>query len=123
ARVGVDIDGEIFPFVERFGDFVAQAEGQVYPPPTRWDFFREWGKDRAWFDWMHGRFVRAGGYTKGELIGGEATRQALRRLQQAGHQVVLVTARHTFPEQADWIRADTLTWLRYERVLYNELHF
>lgn len=123
ARVGLDIDGVLYPFTERFQGEVEEALGYDLEPAKSWAFFEDWGFDDAWFKEAHWDFVYNGGYFDGEVIGGNDTLNALRRLREAGHEVILVTARHTTDGQQDAVKAQTCAWLQERNVWYNELHF
>jgi len=123
ARIGFDVDGVIFPFADLFTDFVNDNSEFNFPYPQTWRFFEEWGKDAGWFATWHAEFVNFNGYTSGPLIGGNGTRLALRDLRDAGHEIILVTARKANPGQDENIKAQTIFWLDGEGIPYDELHF
>ena len=46
ARIGFDIDGVTYKFVDAFRDYIHQSLGlplDKMPPATRWEFYEDWG--------------------------------------------------------------------------------
>ena len=119
ARVGFDIDGVLFDFTGRFHRFAEAMTGESLLTPETWEFWREWDWTREQFDELHVQFVSDGEYTVGEPMDGV---QPMRELVEAGHEIVLVTARHV--EGWDWaVGRQTRDWLTAYSIPFDGLHF
>lgn len=125
SRVGLDLDQVIYPFVQEFRQYAIDREWLTADAPyaTIWAFYESYGWSRDQFLMVHEEFVKDWGYRAGPVIGGRETLQALERLSDAGHEIVLVTARHTTPDQRLAIEVQTREWLSSHRVFFDELHF
>lgn len=49
--INIDIDGVLFPFDQKFTEFVKKKYNKkVLPPMKKWDFWKDWDMDKATFD-------------------------------------------------------------------------
>ena len=122
-RIGFDVDHPLFDFTDGFHLYSEQITREHLPSPTTWEFWQEWGWSRSAFDQAHEVFVDDHCYELGNLVGGDATRDAMQRLRDAGHTIVLITARYTNQRQQASIEWQTRYWLAANDVPYDELHF
>lgn len=124
ARVGFDIDNVLFDFSGAFHRYAEVRLRRTLPVGKTWKFFEAWGIDQDEFDGLHVDFADDDEYAFGALIGGLVTVQSIKDLRDAGHQVILVTARHTADHtQSATIERQTREWLDDEGVPYDELYF
>lgn len=123
SRVGIDIDGVLYPFDEELKKFLLSddwpwAVGSL-PTPTRWEFYLDWGMDLQGFlsacevGTRKGRLFRHGDPYPGAV-------KQLRRLQEAGHTVVLITNRDFISREV--MEKETCYWLAKNCIPYDELH-
>lgn len=121
ARVGVDIDGVLFPFEDAFREYLVKRKGwRPYecPPATRWEFYIDW-------DLTPHMFVRIcdEAADRGELFRHHApypeVAAQLQRLRDARHKIILITSRDFGADP----RIDTEWWLYENDIPYDELHF
>ena len=121
-RIGVDIDGVLYIFEDALRDYLLErwAPGLDFPAPTTWNFYEEWGLTRDDFNSLCHEAVNAGClFWKGKPYPGVG--DALRRLRDAGHEIILITARG-YGSDHNSERA-TLDWLDDHDLPYHELHF
>ena len=120
-RVGVDMDGVVYPFMEDISAYLGvhgiEADLTLW---KGWDGFAAWGLTKEqWLSWVD----RAA--DEGVLFNAMApfpgTVEALRRLRAAGHTVHLVTARNFGTGNAA-VR-NTCAWLSRFDVPFDSLHF
>lgn len=122
ARVGIDIDGVLYPFWIELKRWLAN---QHYPAlekvgvPTHWHFYKDWGMTEEQFDNECHNAVNYGNvFWSGDPYPG--AREALLRLQKAGHEIVLITNR--FYGKPGISEKATEYWLRSHQIPYDELH-
>lgn len=124
-RIGVDIDGVLFPFVDSLCTHAVTSLGrskQSLPAPTQWDFSAAWGMTSAELvELMHD------GVDNGALLLDEAPYPGvvagLGRLRAAGHTVHLVTDRAWLGRREQAAEARTVAWLERNKVPHDTLHF
>ena len=123
ARVGVDIDGVLYPFDDEFRKALVRGNWRTIdqcPPVTRWEFYEDWGMDRQLFVDYCDQFTNDGNlFWQGDPY--KHTPEQLWRLREAGHTIVLITNRN-FGDPGV-IEAATKEWLDYWNFPYDELHF
>lgn len=108
-RVGIDLDGVLYPFMETF----CELAGLEPPDPCPWDFFRPLGMSEPEF-WEKVRHLTLteGLYARDVQFPPDA-HQALRELRDRGHRLEIVTARlHHDRALNDAIITQTFAWLR-----------
>lgn len=113
-RVGVDLDGVVYPFREVFCEYV----GKEYQEFPSWDFNLELGISDEEFFTLYQKGVDEGFiFIKGDPYP-EAV-AALRQLYDAGHTIHLVTDRFVGRRA----HINTCEWLDRNAIPYNTLHF
>lgn len=124
ARVGVDIDGVLYPFDEELKKALLRNGKRFYehelPPPTKWEFYDEWNMTRECFVDYCNEYTNTGQlFRHGDPYPGAVAQ--VRRLAEAGHHVILITNRNF--GDAGVVRGATQVWLHNHKVPYFELHF
>lgn len=123
ARVGVDIDGVLYPFdVELKNALVSGGwrQAEECPPPTKWEFFEDWKMDRHLFVAYCDQFTNKHElFRHGDPYPGAA--EQIDRLIKAGHEVILITNRNFGDEGV--IQGSTQNWLFDHGFQYHELYF
>ena len=123
ARVGIDIDGVLYPFDQEFREALIEDKRRLpeqCPPPTRWEFYEDWKMTRECFIDYCDQFTNEGKLFKyGSPYPGSASQ--LWRLKDAGHTIVLITNRN-FGDPA-LMEKHTVMWLQDWVFPYDELHF
>lgn len=121
-RVGVDIDGVLYDFVDSLKAYLVTIgySAQLCTPATSWEFYEDWGL-------TIGEFIEAAnrGVDVGIVFGFGSpftgSREALMRLREAGHTVHLVTDRFFgAPGRAAEL---THTWLAKHGLGYDSITF
>lgn len=123
-RVGIDLDGVVYDFAESLRNHLlvkdSWARAADYPPPTRWEFYEDWGYGLHEFVFECNRGVNAGIiFNTGKPFTGAA--EAFERIRAAGHSIHIVTDR-TFgkPGQA---ALHTIAWLHRWDLHYDSITF
>ena len=95
-RLGVDLDGVLYPFGEVFARNVEREYGLdplSLSAPTRWDFFEsEWGFPKEEFQVMYGAGVIDGDLFSAGSADNEVL-EALHRLTELGVELHVLTSR------------------------------
>lgn len=137
ARVGIDLDGVCYDFAASLRQYVHQSYGtpgpdravnatdctncmKGHPDPWRWEFYLDWEWSEATFK----RWVRDGVDEGVVFLWGPAlpgTKDAFVNLDDAGHEVVVVTDRVGLGGPN--ARKNTEMWLLKEGLSYHELHY
>lgn len=119
-RVGLDLDGCVYDFVDSFRRWLRRVSPIVnpsLPEPDRWNMHECWGME---FDeWMN-HFRR--GVKRGVIFGSgdpyPGALEALRRLRGAGHTLHIVTDRFLPGAQESTVR-----WLERHAIPHDTLTF
>ena len=123
ARVGVDIDGVLYPFDVEFRDALLRGRYRTEdqcPPPTHWHFYEDWKMSREMFGHYCDLFTNTGDlFRYGSAYPGTA--EQINRLVKAGHEVILITNRNFGDEGV--IQGSTQNWLFDHGFQYHELYF
>lgn len=121
ARVGIDLDGVVYDFVESLREYLHVEHHWPAPevlPVQRWEFYEDWGLTREGFlSYCRDAVARGYIFTRGEPSEGAV--EALRAIREAGHQLIIVTDRGSMSRHA---REATVSWLRKYGIEYDELH-
>lgn len=120
VRLGIDLDGVVAEFNDGWTELHnAEFGGALHPDMvTMWDGLHELAgfDDMAGFwAWARGNEARPSVFRHLGLVAGAI--DALRRLDRAGHRIVIVT---TKPR---WAVPDTLHWLADRDIPTTEIHF
>lgn len=111
-RIGVDLDGVVYEFVDALRSLLIWR-GRIVepvPPATHWSFYKDWGLTTPEFlDILCEGIVFLTGHPTAGAIRG------LVRLRNAGHTIHIVTHRSA--------EAATETWLHTHGVPYDSLTF
>lgn len=122
-RIGVDLDGVMYPFVselERWCDTHVPPIARRKTPAMRWEFYRDWGWTGEHFRQVCNEAVDEGRlFWEGEPTPGSL--DAIRSLHRAGHKIVVVTARDFGMGKTS--ENATKFWLRDWQIPFGELHF
>lgn len=132
-RIGVDLDGVCYDFVESLRHYLVTKEG--FDPydlgeSTTWEFFREnWGMSLEDFLMYFADGVNAGVV----FLHGEAeigARDNIEKLRDDGHEIHIITHRSVGTKsvqntgewlQREGIEHDTLTFARDKTVIYTDI--
>jgi 5'-nucleotidase len=103
-RIGVDLDGVCYPFVDTFRLWLEHETGRTYGPIEQWNFHKDWGYTTPEFlGFMEqgckaGLVFHVGSPMPGSLAG-------VRAIHDAGHDVVICTTRGDYAHGAthDWL--------------------
>ena len=121
-RVGVDLDGCVYDFASGLRAYLCRALGwdeKDCPDPTVWEFYRHWGLDTdAFLTACHDAVDDGMLWTQGETFPGAV--EAVRRLYEVGHEIVVITDRHFGTDPAD-SRTQTIAWAEQVGLPYDEL--
>jgi len=119
-RIGVDIDDVLFPFYANAHRACQRAGITNGVEPTTWSPFNDYGCTLQ--DWLDALEVATlnGTLYDGKPLPGAV--DAMQRLQEAGHQLHLVTARGYF-KHGDLIKRATIGWLDQWGIPHDSLHF
>lgn len=124
-RIGVDLDGVVYPFEIQFGrylvDYVGFDEARCAVPVHSYGFYEEWGLTKDEFlDHCHEAVDLGVLFGVGDPYPG--TRAALQRLVDAGHTLHVVTARGGMgtPGRAE---GNTQFWLEHHLPLFESVTF
>lgn len=138
ARIGIDIDGVLYDFAGEFTRYAAKRLNvDTLPQPTVWDFHTEqWGLTSEQLAqlmgdallsgelWSNGRPLHHGGpWYRCDGTDSYRMQDALWKLSDAGHTIVLVTDRLQGTPYERAAKSATREWLRKVGANYDELHF
>lgn len=124
-RVGFDLDGCLYDFgnsVRRYLDSIGRLYGWQDDKVENhtWDFYTYWGMDRDEFTQICHSGVDAGYIFSGPARPGAV--EAVRKVAEAGHQIIIITDRQFGSEPINSHRA-TEEWLASHGIEYDELWF
>lgn len=119
-RLGIDLDGVVYPFVEQFTKYAEMRLGRSLPEVKQWNFpVEQWGLTVE-------RFIElmADGANEGFLWWeGQpefGAREVLLKLRDLGHKIIFVTDRA--PKGGEWqAKVATITWLHDHGFEYDGL--
>jgi 5'-nucleotidase len=113
-RVGVDLDGVCYPFVDSFRLWAEHCAGRRFGPIECWDFYKEWGHTTPEFLALMESGCHAGVvFHLGAPIDGAL--DGVRAIHDAGHDVVICTTR------GDYAHGATFGWLHRWGFPYSEV--
>lgn len=123
ARIGIDLDGVAYPFVETIQKFASKKFGVDMPPFEHWnDHEKKWGLTHEQLRDLMVEALRANElWWSGKPHDGFV--QATADLYQAGHEIVIATDRLQGAPSAFLAETATRHWLRFHGVVYDELLF
>lgn len=109
ARIGIDLDGVCYDFVQAFRDHTGKTG-----PVSRWEFYKDWGIDTETFlkECRSALYAPDGMFSGGLPIPGSVT--GVKTLVDAGHEIIFVTDRLSLGETAldrSQIRNNTAKWI------------
>ena len=126
--VGIDIDGVLADYTGALRAVAPslgiELDGSV--PPKCWSMQEEgWFSNRDDWKLCHAAALREADTF--DPIGGSTIAEQTRRLREAGHAVVILTAREAPPWQDEYgddlVQRSTLDWLKAHSITYDELRF
>jgi hypothetical protein len=104
TRIGIDLDGVVYPFVDVFRLYAEHQERTTYGPVETWEFHKDWGHDTAWLhDTMFNGCTEGLLWWKGSPMAGAL--EGCWELAERGHELVYCTTRPDYAERA------TIGWL------------
>lgn len=123
-RIGIDLDGCLYPFVDCLRAWVESTEpqGRTFPAAHRWEFYKDWGFTTPEF-LAHAHAAADAGHL---FVSQPACRQdvaMMRVAMNAGHEIHLVTARGFGRRRGATSRRNTRRWLKAHQVPYTSLTF
>lgn len=119
-RLGIDLDGVVFPFIDNFVEY-CQLEGINVPAADtidNWNFFEDWGYDVNWFKGLCEKGVNEG-FIFGNQDPYPNSLETLSLLKGEGHSLHVITHR-TFGERSIQNTAD---WLHEHSVPFDTVTF
>lgn len=118
-RIGIDIDNTLYPLAEELREYFSHRLGYALPTETHWDsHILHWGLSGNLYSEIIGEGVEDGDlFRHAEAYPGAS--EATWRLSEAGHTIVIATARRSNP----LVRKVTRDWLLKESIYYDELIF
>lgn len=122
-RVGVDLDGCVYDFIGSLREYIHRTYAvpcEQMPPPTRWEFYEDWGYTLDDY-----RSLAHEGSDAGIVFGWgrplPGSRHVLRSLARTGHSLHVVTARDFGDQEA--MKERTRAWLGRHRIPFDTLTF
>jgi uncharacterized HAD superfamily protein len=113
-RLGIDMDGVVYDWEGTARFLLKWHHNYDLPVSCRWDFIKDNIENNDW-QWLWSAGVKKYGlFRHGDCYRG--TFEALRELDKAGHDIVIITKR---PKEA---AKDTLAWLAFHEVPAREVH-
>lgn len=111
----------MYPFEEIFSSIM---NFQLGKNKYSWDFYRDWGKDREWFEAKYAEAILDFNVFNCLPVNHEV-QSTLSLLKKMGYYIVLCTARGVgfAPDVADAAKKQTIDWLQHNKVEYDELIF
>lgn len=127
--VGIDIDGVLADYTGALRDCAPSVGVQITgaEPPTKWEMVEPgWFSNRDDWKKVHAEALRE--CDTFDPIGGfPYIADQTNRLREAGHLVVILTAREAPPWQDEYgddlVQRSTLDWLKAHSIAYGELRF
>ncbi len=124
-RLGLDLDGVVYNFVEEFRTYVSTQRG-VHPdslaPVHRWEFYLDWDmSEDEYFTTLEQAAVGGHVFKNGAAYDGAA--QAVSQARDIGYEIVAITARKLTDIQDDHqiIHDNTAEWLTINGIHFDEL--
>jgi hypothetical protein len=117
-RVGVDLDGVMYPFVDVLRGFVQGQTGRALCKTARYDFYADWGYTEADFMRFYADAVDAGVmFATGEPLPGAV--EMVRAVKELGCSVHIVTDRSVGASP----QANTESWLTRYGISYDSITY
>lgn len=124
AKVGFDLDGVLFDFSKSLSAFLLDHcswNEELISPPTRWEFYKDWGLSLEDFlDTCH-KAADLGKLWFGPVFDHSAVDE-MTKLQKSGHSIHIITHRH-FGSHPGVSASATAVWLRHHAIPYDTLTF
>lgn len=124
-RLGLDLDGVVYNFVDEFRAYVSNERG-VDPDSLavvdKWEFYLDWGMTlEEYFATLETAAVGGHVFKSGQMYDGAA--EAVAKVRDMGYEVVAVTARKLTDIVADHqvIYDNTSNWLTLNGIHFDEL--
>lgn len=124
-RLGLDLDGVIYDFVDEFHDYIAEIKGwnpDELKNPTHWAFYRDWGMtDEEYYVELGKAAINSKVFLNGSIY--DQALESIVKLKDMGFEIVIITARQLSnnPEHMHVIRKNTEAWLEKNNVPFDEL--
>lgn len=124
-RLGLDLDGVIYDFVDEFHDYIAEVKGwnpDDLKSPTHWSFYRDWGMtDEEYYFELGKAAINSKVFLNGKIY--DQALENILKLKEMGFEIVIITARQLSnnPDHMQIIRKNTETWLENNNVPFDEL--
>lgn len=124
-RLGLDLDGVIYNFVDEFREYYSIEHGldpEELSEVTRWEFYRDWGMtDEEYFIELGKAAINSKVFTKGEPY--PHAQEQILRLKELGFEIVIITARNVSnnPTHMELIHKNTAQWLIDQNIAFDEL--
>ena len=121
-RIGIDIDGVVYPFVEALRNCLV-ADGYQeddFPEPTTWKFGESWGFTNAGLDRLITKHSEKNPHMLWNFERGEVRDvHAVKDMISDGHEIHFITARN----HGSGVHLHTVKWLYESGFQFHGLHF
>lgn len=115
-KIGVDIDGVLFPYAEQFRNFCQIKLKKNLPKIVKWHFYRDWGLSDDQYFALQKSFINSLGFEIGKPY--YYAKSAIDNLRANNHEIAIITHRifHDFDlKLKKEIINSTINWLyKYE---------
>lgn len=89
--IGIDCDGVLYPFTEKFTKFAEQKLNRDLPIPTKWEMWQDWNISVETWQEIYFDFLEIGGLNLAEPY--INCQEVLTKLKQSGHTIFIITHR------------------------------
>jgi len=118
AKIGLDVDGNAYKFVDAFRNNLIQLDGRTaeeLPPAEDWNFFKTWGYSTAEYMNMVVKCVTEGDlFWKGDMY--PDCKEVVEYLYDLGHEITFITSRF-YPGIDEICSEATFHWFDNEAML------
>lgn len=123
ARIGIDLDGCVYPFAQEFTKYASRRMGVELPLPDHWFWYtKKWAITHQQFrDLLVEALLDGEIWSNADPIPGAVG--ALWQLSDMGHRIIIATDRLQQTEHERKARAVTRLWLQRAGINYDDLIF
>jgi 5'(3')-deoxyribonucleotidase len=124
-RLGLDLDGVIYNFVDEFRTLYSQKMGidiDTLKVQDSWEFYKDWGMtDEDYYTYLGLAAIHGEVFCDGDIY--PNARDSILKLKEMGFEIVIITARQLSnnPDHMKIIEDNTLQWLYNNNIAFDEL--